>query len=136
LQADPSKPPYFEYEINQLNKQLILVLSRLPNSNLAWSPWGFEYHKDPLIQKKIAIASVKKVDAKPGMAIRKWSAEIFFPYEVLGLLPGMPPESGRIYRANFCRIDYDTGKMIQWTWSRKIKNSFHELENFGFIKFE
>ena len=144
LQPDPGKPPYFEYEINQLDKQLILILSGSPNKNLAWSPWRHEYKMNPLIQKKVAINSgTKKMGIsktgeamKPGAAIKYWSAEIFFPYEVLGLLPGLPPKSNMVWRANFCRIDYDSGKMIQWTWSKKIKSSFHELEKFGFIVFE
>ena len=144
LQPDPGKPPYFEYEINQLDKQLILILSGSPNKNLAWSPWRHEYKMNPLIQKKVAInTGTKKTGIvktgepmKPGTAIKYWSAEIFFPYEVLGLLPGLPPKSNMVWRANFCRIDYDSGKMIQWTWSKKIKSSFHELENFGFILFE
>ena len=138
LQPDPSKPPYFEYEINQLDKQLILILSGSPNKNLAWSPWRYEYKMNPLIRKKVAISSGTKTGEvmKPGAAIKYWSAEIFFPYEVLGLLPGLPPKSNMIWRANFCRIDYDSGKMVQWTWSRNIKSSFHELENFGFILFE
>ncbi|MEP7375138.1 MAG: carbohydrate-binding family 9-like protein [Chitinophagaceae bacterium] len=144
LQPDPSKPPYFEYEINQLDKQLILILSGSPNKNLAWSPWRHEYKTNPLVQKKVAINSGTKKRGiaksgelmKPGSAIKYWRAEIFFPYEVLGLLPGLPPKSNMIWRANFCRIDYDSGKMIQWTWSKKIKSSFHELEKFGFILFE
>ena len=145
LQPDPVQPPYFEYEINQLDKQLILILSGSPNANLAWSPWRYEYKMNPIIQKKVAISSgtknpgvvVKNGEAmKPGAEIKYWSAEIFFPYEVLGLLPGLPPKSNMVWRANFCRIDYDSGKMIQWTWSKKIKSSFHELENFGYIVFE
>jgi hypothetical protein len=144
LHTDPAKPPYFEYEINQMEKQLILTLARFPHKNLAWSPWAYEYGKDPLIQKKVAVnpvtkrgAAVKADEAiKPGSAIKSWSAEIFFPYELLGLLPGVPPKSGTVWQANFCRIDYDSGKMIQWTWSKKIKSSFHELENFGTIIFE
>ncbi|HEY4290296.1 MAG TPA: carbohydrate-binding family 9-like protein [Puia sp.] len=133
LHTDASKPPYFEYEINQLGKQLILTLARFPHKNLAWSPWKIEYEKDPLIQRKISINGGKN---QVGAAITGWTAELFFPYELLGLLPGVPPKSGTIWRANFCRIDYDSGKMIQWTWSRKIKRSFHELENFGTIIFE
>ena len=145
LQPDPSKPPYFEYEINQLDKQLILILSGSPNKNLAWSPWRYEYKMNPVIRKKVAITTgTKKPDVvvktgevmKPGAAIKYWSAEVFFPYEVIGLLPGLPPKSNMVWRANFCRIDYDSGKMIQWTWSKKIKSSFHEIENFGFILFE
>jgi len=133
LHTDPAKPPYFEYEINQLGKQLILTLARFPHENLAWSPWKFEYEKHPLIQRKTVVNGGKK---EVGAAISGWTAELFFPYELLGLLPGVPPKSGTIWHANFCRIDYDSGKMVQWTWSRKIKSSFHELENFGTILFE
>lgn len=132
LQPDPAKHTYFEYEINQIDKQLILILSGL-EKNLAWSPWGHEYKLDPLIQKKTALSRGTK---KPGETIGPWTAEIFFPYEILSLLPSVPPKSGMVWRANFCRIDYDSGKMVQWTWSKKIKSSFHELQNFGFIKFE
>ena len=133
LQTDTTQPPYFEYEINQLERQLILTLSHFPHNNLAWSPWGYEYKRNPVIKKKVAINHGIK---KPGAAIGPWSAELFFPYEIFGMLPGSPPKSGVMWRANFCRIDYDSGKMLQWTWSKKIKSSFHELENFGVILFE
>jgi len=133
LQTDPAKPPYFEYEINQMGRQLTLTLARFPHKNLAWSPWSYEYEQDPLIQKKVIINGGTQ---KPGEKIRSWSAEIFFPYELLGLLPGIPPHSGTTWQANFCRIDYDIGKMVQWSWSKKIKSSFHELEHFGTIIFE
>lgn len=142
LQPDPGHAGYFEYEINPLNRQLVLILSGSPHRNLAWSPWGYEYKKDPLIQKKVVVHGgadtqpKRENSLKPGSAINSWTAEIFFPFEVLGLLPGVPPVSGKIWRANFCRIDYDSGKMIQWSWSKKIKRSFHELRNFGFIQFE
>lgn len=132
LRTDPDKPPYFEYEINQLERQLILTLARFPHKNMAWSPWKHEYEQDPLIQRKTVVNGEKKV----GAAIRGWTAEIFFPYELLGLLPGVPPKSGTIWYGNFCRIDYDRGKMVEWSWSKKIKKSFHELENFGTIIFE
>jgi len=65
-----------------------------------------------------------------------WSAEIFFPYEILALLPGVPPKSGSQWKGNFCRIDYDSGKMIQWSWSKKIVKDFHEVQHFGTIIFE
>lgn len=144
LKSDSSKRTYFEYEINQMNKQLVLILSGSAGRNLAWSPWRVEYKRDPLIQKKINIRSkinsyIQKktgVTIKPGDVIGGWSAEIFLPYELLNLLPGIPPKSGMVWRANFCRIDYDSGKMIQWTWSKQIKSSFHELDNFGFILFD
>lgn len=134
LRTDTSKPSYFEYEINQPGKQLVLILSGLPHNNLAWSPWRHEYERSPLIQRKVVTDS--KVGLKPGSPMHAWSVELFFPYELFGLLPGVPPKSGATWSGNFCRIDYDSGKMLQWSWSKKIKSSFHELKNFGYIRFE
>ena len=144
FQTDETKHPYFEYEINQLGRQLVLLLSGSKNKNLAWSPWRHEYEKHPVILKKVVVAMqskntelVERNDAiKPGAAIRSWTAEIFFPYEVFGLLPSVPPQSGMIWRGNFCRIDYDNNKTQEWTWSKKIKSNFHELKNFGYLLFE
>jgi len=51
-------------------------------------------------------------------------------------MPGVPPQSGNIWNANFCRIDYDSGKSLEWSWSPAIVSSFHELEHFRSIKFE
>lgn len=144
-QPDDTKPPYFEYEINQLGRQLVLILSGSKNKNLAWSPWRHEYEKHPLIIKKVIVTTKakkaelvaeKNAGIKPGGAIRSWTAEIFIPYEVLGLLPGLPPKSGMIWRGNFCRIDYDNGKIQEWSWSKKIQSNFHDLKNFGYLLFE
>jgi hypothetical protein len=68
--------------------------------------------------------------------ITAWSAEIFLSYKSMGLLPNVPPISGALWNANFCRLDYDTGKMIKWSWSPTIEKSFHELKKFRVIKFE
>jgi hypothetical protein len=144
-QPDDRKPPYFEYEINQLGRQLVLILSGSKNKNLAWSPWRHEYEKHPLIVKKIAVTTKSKkaelvegnnAAIKPGAAIQSWTAEIFIPYEVLGLLPELPPKSGMIWRGNFCRIDYDNNKIQEWSWSKKIQSNFHDLKNFGYLIFE
>lgn len=130
--------PYFEYEINHFGKQLILTLSGT-RKNLAWSPWRYEYKRDPLIQKAVYVKTNDKskvMVVKPGSKISSWTAEIFFPYELISLLPEGIPKTGTLWRVNFCRIDYDSGKMIQYSWSKKIKRDFHELENFGNILFE
>jgi hypothetical protein len=130
---DPSVPIYFEYEINHLEKELILTLTRSKGQNLAWAPWDYEYKKNKLIVKKVNVTGGPQ---KVNSSIKYWTAEIFFPYTVFGLLPQSPPKSGTVWNANFCRIDYDSGKMIQWSWSPKIERDFHELNNFGSIVFE
>jgi len=46
-----------------------------------------------------------------------------------------PPSSGTTWNANFYRLDYDSGKMIKYSWM-PIDHSFHEFEKFKPIKFE
>lgn len=128
---DPTVPVYFEYEVNPLDKELVLCISRQSGRMNSWIPW----HRGPengIVQKKVSIDGEKQV----GSSIKSWKAEIFFPYGSLGLLPGVPPEPGSLWNANFCRLDYDTGTMIKWSWSPSIKSSFHELEAFLSIRFE
>ena len=131
LHTDTSKPVYFEYEINAKEKQLILALSGT-KKNIAWSPWSYEYRHNPQILRKVNVVREPGKNNK----IMSWSAEIFFPYEMFALLPGVPPKSGSQWKGNFCRIDYDSGKMIQWSWSKKIVKDFHEVQHFGTIIFE
>ncbi len=128
----PELPQYFEYEVNQLGRELTLTLARSKGNTVAWSPWHYEYNKKQIIQRKVNV-----VGGKPevGASIKSWTAEVFFPNEIFALMSGTPPQSGDVWRANFCRIDYDNG-LLEWTWSPGIKKSFHELEAFRSIRFE
>jgi hypothetical protein len=131
---DPQKTVYFEYEVNQLDKELILTISNLTGQNLTtWIPRHYGGKNESRVIKMVDVAGGEK---KVNGTIQSWSAEIFFPYGVLGLLPNVPPKSGTLWNANFCRLDYDIGKMIKWSWTPTIKTSFHELEKFRSIKFE
>jgi hypothetical protein len=128
--TDPETPIYFEYEINQLNKELVLLIPRINGKAQGWIPWHYE--KDRKIKKMVNVVSDKKnADA----AITSWSAELFFPYSLFSPLNNVPPTSGTFWNANFYRLDYDSGKMIKWAWS-PVQKSFHELEKFRLIKFE
>jgi len=128
--TNPQIKVYFEYEVNPLGKELILAISNLDGQNhKGWIPWR---QNSGIIKRVDVIGGEKKVNG----TIQSWSAEIFFPYGVLGLLPNVPPKSGTQWNANFCRLDYDTGKMIKWSWTSTIEKSFHELEKFHSIKFE
>lgn len=130
---DPQVTVYFEYEVNPLDKELILMLSNLNGQNhKSWIPWHHGGKNGTGILKKVNVVGEQKVNG----GIKSWSAEIFFPYGTLGLLPNVPPKSGTAWNANFCRLDYDTGKMIKWSWTPTIEKSFHELEKFQSIKFE
>lgn len=131
---DPQIPVYFEYEVNQLEKELILTISHLNKQSFtSWVPWRHEGKNRSGIKKLVDVGGGEK---QVNATIREWSVEIYFPYGALGLLPGVPPKSGSLWNANFCRLDYDSGKMIKWSWTTAIKSSFHELEKFLSIKFE
>jgi hypothetical protein len=62
-------------------------------------------------------------------------AELVIPYALLRPPRNVPPTKGSRWRANFYRIDHDTGNVISWDWSR-VGPSFHKFENFGTIMFD
>lgn len=130
---NPSLPVYFEYEINQMDIELILTLSNLNGKWQGWIPWHAEGKNESGIKKAVDVVGGKK---EIGGTIQSWSAEIYFPFNTLGLLPTIPPKSGMKWNANFCRLDYDSGSMVKWSWSPTIKVSFHELHQFRSIQFE
>jgi hypothetical protein len=67
--------------------------------------------------------------------MRGWSAELFIPFALLSPLQNTPPSKGTVWHANFCRLDYDFGKMMKWSWS-PVKQSFHEFRAFRPVRFE
>ena len=127
---DIKTPVYFEYEINQLNKELILLVPRIDGKVRGWVPWHYE--KDRRVKKMVKVVGNKAVI---NAAITSWSAELFFPYDLFSPLGNIPPVSGTVWNANFYRLDYDSGKMIKWAWS-PVKRSFHELDKYRPIQFE
>jgi len=128
--TDPNTPVYFEYEINQLNKELVLLIPKINGSAYGWIPWHYENER--AVKKMINVMGGKMIS---NAAITSWSAELFFPYDLLTPLGSVPPKSGTIWNANFYRLDYDSGKMIKWAWG-PVQKSFHELDKFRPIKFE
>jgi len=128
--TDPNTPVYFEYEVNQLNKELVLLVPKINGSAHGWIPWHYE--KERAVKKIIKVMGGKMIS---NAAITSWSAELFFPYDLFNPLGNVPPKSGTIWNANFYRLDYDSGKMIKWAWS-PVQKSFHELDKFRPIKFE
>ena len=127
---DPTIPLYLEYEVNHLNKELVLLIPNIKGKINGWTPWHYENER--CVVKKVQIQGGK---AEMGGAIKSWSAELFFPFALFNPLPNVPAVSGTIWNANFYRLDYDTGKMIKWAWT-PINKSFHEFEKYGQIRFE
>lgn len=130
--TDRSEAKYFEYEVNQFGKQLLLTISN-NSDGMGWIPFN-EYDGN-------TYGTINKVNLKGGHAvingkIAGWSAEVFISYKSLGLISPQPPKSGTIWNANFCRLDHDAGKMVKWSWTPTIEESLHELDKFRSIIFE
>jgi Carbohydrate family 9 binding domain-like len=124
--TNPTLPLYFEYEINAYSKELVLLIPNLNNKIMGWLPWHYEG------SRKV----IKKVDVVKGKnGMEAWTAECFFPYELLEPLQAVPPVKGTTWKANFCRLDYDAGKMIKWSWA-PVKEHFHEFMQFQTLLFE
>lgn len=128
--TDPHTTIYLEYEVNQLNKELVLLVPSINGKAHGWIPW--QYENDRVVKKMVLVTGGENVS---NATINSWSAELFFPYELFSPLANVPPTSGMIWNANFYRLDYDSGTMIKWAWS-PVEKSFHELERFRAIRFE
>ena len=128
--TDPKTPIYFEYEVNQLNKELVLLIPNLNGKSYGWLPWRYE--KERSVKKMVNVVGGKN---EMGAKITSWTAELFFPYGLLSPLGNIPPKSGTTWNANFYRLDYDTGKARRFAWS-PVEKHFHEPGRFGSVKFE
>jgi hypothetical protein len=127
---DTTLPLYLEYEVNALDKELVLLIPNLNGRASGWIPWHYE--KGRQVKKMVHVTGGKPV---MNGAIDSWSAELFFPYSLFSPLGNVPPVSGMIWHANFYRLDYDSGTMVKWSWA-PIEHSFHEFRKFGSIVFE
>ena len=132
FQTNTQDATYFEYEVNQFGKQLLLTISN-SKDGVGWIPFN-EYDSNTYgtINEVQIIGGPQKLNGK----ITSWSAEVFISYKSLGLLSRVPPKSGTVWNANFCRLDHDAGKMVKWSWTPTIVESLHELDKFRSIIFE
>lgn len=128
--TDLRYPLYFEYEINPLNSELVLIIPNIDKKFLGWLPWHYEGERK--VKKAVYVKGGK---AEPEASIKGWLAELFFPYELLTPMGNVPPESGTEWKANFYRMDYDRKETIHWSWV-PVTGTFHDFENFGTLRFE
>jgi hypothetical protein len=124
--TDTSIPLYFEYEVNALDKELVLFIPHFKSGVGSWIPWHYEGERK--VRKKVFVYSTNE-------KMEKWSAEMFFPFGLLTPLGNVPAVSGTYWNANFYRLDYDGGKMVKFAWS-PVEKSFHEYKRYGTIRFE
>jgi Carbohydrate family 9 binding domain-like len=129
---DPQQTMYYEYEVNQFGKQIVLAISNSKNG-LPWTPFDEYDNKKFGIENKVQISGGARELDSP---IKSWSAEVFLSFKSIGLMPLVPPKSGTVWDANFCRLDHDSGRMVKWSWTPAIERSLHELDKFYSIKFE
>ncbi len=130
LHTDPSNPLYFEYEINPLNTELVLLVPNTDGDFFGWAPWHYE--GDRLVKKAVHVLGGK---AESGAKISGWTAEMFFPYTLFKALNNVPPKPGTEWTGNFYRMDYDTGKRVKWCWA-PVESTFHEYKKFRPIIFK
>lgn len=130
LWTDEAYPVYFEYEISPLNRELPILIPNFGGKFYGWRPWHYE--GDRKTKKAVKVLGGQ---ANPGAAIKGWSAEVFFPFDLLKPLQNVPPRPGTRWRANVYRVDYDDDKVTQWDWAR-VGASFHEYKKFGTLVFE
>ncbi|CAM4173984.1 hypothetical protein EWU23_07730 [Cytophagaceae bacterium 50C-KIRBA] len=123
---NPSAPVYFEYEINPLEKELVLMVPNFQGKFYGWLPWHYEGERK--VQKKVSVKHI------PG-SIGTWSAELFIPFALLTPLENVPAKPGMVWKGNFCRLDYDTGKMAKWSWS-PLAGTFHDYKKYGVFLFK
>ncbi|MFN5642600.1 MAG: carbohydrate-binding family 9-like protein [Sphingobacteriales bacterium] len=126
LHPQPEMPLYFEYEINPFNKELVLLIPNLRKGIAGWQPWHYTGAK-----KTIKKVHIQRENGK----MTGWSAEVFIPFSLLSPLENNPPKKGTTWKGTFCRLDYDSGKMIKWSWA-PIKVGFHEYKNYWTIVFD
>lgn len=128
--TDERHPIYFEYEISPLGYELPILIPNLDGRFLGWRPWHYEGDR----KTRKAVVTVGG-EGESNASITGWSAEVFFPYDLLKPLQNVPPQPGTHWRANFYRVDYDGGKSTGWHWA-PVGRSFHDYKKFGTIVFD
>jgi len=130
LWPDERYPVYFEYEISPLGYELPILIPNFGGDFLGWRPWHYDGERKT--QKATAVTGGPK---QSGAHVSGWTAEIYCPYDLLKPLQNVPPKRGTHWRANFYRVDYDSGKSTSWDWAR-VGASFHQFEKYGTLIFE
>ncbi len=122
--TDETIPLYFEYELSPLNFELPILVPNMKGNFLGWRPWHYEGNR----RTKHA-THVTRIDGQ----VVSWTAEFFIPFTLLKPMTNVPPRKGARWRANFYRIDHDSG-VSAWAW-RPTRTNFHDYEKFGTLLF-
>lgn len=124
--TQPSDPVYFEYEVSPRNRELVLVIPNLGGRFFGWTPWKYDAER-----RTVKRVSIQKESGR----MTGWMAEVFIPFRLLEPLRNSPPKPGTVWNANFCRLDYDSGRIEKWAWA-PVRKGFHEFDRYLAIRFE
>ncbi|MBN1698467.1 MAG: carbohydrate-binding family 9-like protein [Spirochaetales bacterium] len=131
LWPDERHPVYFEYEISPLGDELPLLVANKDGLFHGWLP--FLAVNERKILSRTHVEGGRK---EPGAGVAAWYAEFIIPFELLIGMTNCPPAPGTRWRANMCRLDYDTSPVTQWSWCReKMAWNFHNYRGFGSFVF-
>jgi hypothetical protein len=133
---------YYEFEINALNTGWDLLLPRpYKDGGKAVSSWEI-----PGLKTAVFVDGTLN---NPADVDRGWTAEIAFPWKVLGELARCPapPRAGDQWRVNFSRVEWQhevvAGKYRKvagvhednWVWSPQGTVDMHRPERWGYVQF-
>jgi len=137
LDPNGTGDPYFEIEVNPLNKVVDLRFIRSLKGlrsprTLSWDCKGFK----KAVVAEGTVHTWTSTQAPGG----RWTVEMAIPFAALDSLPNSPPKPGDAWKANFYRIDRPAALGEEddeySCWSPiVISGSYHTLERFGTLVF-
>jgi hypothetical protein len=131
LWPDEEQNIYFEYELSPLGFELPLLVPNNCGLFHGWLP--FRYINERKILYLTVVEGGKKESNSP---ITGWKAEFIIPFDLLLGMTNCPPKNGTKWRANMCRLDYDSTPRTQWSWSKEnMADNFHNYKSFGTFVF-
>ena len=147
LDPDGDTHHYYEYEMNALNTQWDLLLTKpYRDGGIPITAWNFDGMKSAV--------NVQGSLNNPADIDRKWSVEIAFPMKsMVDSMGTIPVKSGDQWRVNFSRVEWQTlienGRYIKvknpqtgkplpednWVWSPQGVINMHCPDKWGFVQF-
>ena len=147
IDPDGDTHHYYEYEMNALNTQWDLLLTRpYRDGGIPVTSWNFD-----------GMSSAVQIDGTlndPSDVDLKWSVEIAFPLRsLIDSITKFPVKAGDQWRINFSRVEWQTfienGRYVKfkntktgkplpednWVWSPQGVVNMHCPETWGFLQF-
>ena len=147
IDPDGDTHDYFEYEMNALNTQWDLKLTKpYRDGGIPITSWNFD--------KMISAVSIEGTLNNPSDIDRLWRVEIAFPIKsMIDSANNKPLKNGDQWRVNFSRVEWqtliengrymrmvnkETGKPLpedNWVWSPQGSVNMHIPDKWGIVQF-